>query len=375
MKTIILQRVIPSYRVTVFTEITAYPGHDIKIIIGDDLFESKAKNAKDLSNIRHIKLPARAISLFGRVFTRHCGLLSRIIREKPDVIVCEAESHFLGYLTAIFYKIFVAPRTRLILWCFYALPGLDKERTFFHAAVKSISRQFFHGFISYSTYGKAYLVSKGVVESKITVAINVCDTNVFFDRDQLLQLNKIEAKKILNVENMFVASYVGTLDKVKNPEFIIELGKIFRDQKFHFFLVGTGTAESELKEQIKNEDIANVSLTGRVTENLPLYYRASDVILVPGRGGIVMSEAMCFGVPVIVHQADGTEYDLVFSGKTGIILQGGQIKNFADELRRLSCDPVGVENMGRFARKLIQEQCNTNMMANSVIRAIEGAMH
>lgn len=375
MKTLILQRVIPSYRVSVFMEITAYPGHDVKIIIGDDLFESKAKNAKDLSNIRHIRLPARAIYVLGRVFTRHCGLLTSIIREKPDVIVCEAESHFLGYLTAILYKIFVAPRTRLVLWCFYALPGLHKDRTLFHTAIKSISRRFFHGYISYSTYGKAYLLSKGIAESKVTVAVNVCDTKVFFERDQLLQFNKTDAKRILNVENMFVASYVGTLDKVKNPEFLIELGKIFREQKFHFFLIGTGIAESELKEQIKNEDIANVTLTGRVTENLPLYYRASDVILVPGRGGIVMSEAMCFGVPVIVHQADGTEYDLVFSGKTGMILHDGQIKNFSEELRRLSCDPVGVENMGRLARKLIKERCNTNMMANAVIRAIEGAMH
>ena len=38
---------------------------------------------------------------------------------------------------------------------------------------------------------------------------------------------------------------------------------------------------------------------------------SADVVVVPGRGGIVISEAMVHGVPVIVHQADGTEYELV----------------------------------------------------------------
>ena len=46
-------------------------------------------------------------------------------------------------------------------------------------------------------------------------------------------------------------------------------------------------------------------------------YCKADIVYVPGRGGMIISEAMAFACPVILHEADGTEYDLVINGKTG----------------------------------------------------------
>lgn len=375
MKAIILQRVIPAYRVPVFRAITSSAGLDVKLVIGADLPESKARNAEDLSQVRHLRLQAQAIQLLGRVYTLHRGLLAAIRREHPDVIVCEAESHFLGYLTAILYKALFARHTRLVLWCFYALPGLHRERTPLHAAVKSLARRCFDGFISYSSFGKSHLVSTGIAQDRITVAVNVGDTQAFLERSRELALDKPAAKRTLGVEGCFVASYVGTLDEAKRPGLLVELGRRFRGEKFHFFLVGTGPAQAGLAARIEHEQLLNVTLAGRMTDQLPLYYRASDAILVPGRGGIVISEAMCFAVPVIVHQADGIEYDLVRNGETGTILPAGGADAFAAEIRRWAGDPQKVDEMGRRARHLIEERCNTQRMADAVIRAIEDAAH
>lgn len=117
--------------------------------------------------------------------------------------------------------------------------------------------------------------------------------------------------------------------------------------------------------------MSNITVTGRVTESLAHYYRASDVVVIPGRGGIVISEAMCFGLPVVVHQADGVEHDLVRQGVTGTILSSGSIEDFAGELLRLSESPDSVREMGKNAQRLILETFNTKTMAAAVVSAVE----
>lgn len=371
LKAVILQRVVPSYRVSVFKSITNDPNVDVSLVIGENLKEFKAKSAGDLSGIKHKLLAAKAFVINGRTFTWHKKLLHTLRQTAPDVIICEAESHFLGYWTAIFYKLLFSPNTKLVMWCFYVLPGSKGERSLLHRYIKALSRSFFDGFISYTSMGKSYLQSIGVDGSRITVAVNVCDTNKFLELDSKFTLNKISAKKILGVDGKFIVTYVGTLDDVKRPELVLEISRLVGVNNFHFFLVGDGPLKSTLSAIIEKKYILNVTLTGKITDNLALYYRASDIVLIPGRGGIVISESMCFGVPVLVYQADGVEHDLVIQNQTGIIVENGAPDDFAIQLQNLSCDIAHVEKMGATARALIISKYNTNSMANEVIQKIK----
>lgn len=371
MKALILQRVIPEYRVAVFRDITRNENFDISLIIGHSIEGSKAKNSNDLSGIRFIQLPTKCVSMFGRLFTWHVGLLRAIKEARPEVIVCEAESHFLGYLTAIVYKILLSPQTRLLLWCFYSLPGVEHERSLLHLWVKKNARHFFDGFISYTSYGKAKLISSGISPDKITVAVNVCDTESLVCKDASLLISKDDSKKTFGVEGKFVVTYVGTVDEAKKPEVIIDLADRFREKNFHFFLIGSGPLEESLRSRVIELGLHNITVTGRIVEDLPRYYRATDIVVIPGRGGIVISESMCFGVPVLVHQADGVEYDLVRQGETGVILRSGELTEFESELTALSESPDKVRKMGECARQLINDKFNTKSMAGAVIGSIE----
>lgn len=368
-KCLVLQRVIPSYRVAVFRKLSSSTDFDVSIVIGDDLRESKAKNAVDLSGIKLTRLPARAFSIFGRVLTIHKGLLRHLRYSKPDVVLCEAESHFVAYWTAIVFKLFFSQKTKLILWCFYALPGVRAERTPIHAFIKLIGRSFFDGFISYSTYGKNFLLAKGFSTEKINVAVNVCDTAHFLALDLKLKLSKDAAKVVVGAAGKFVVTYIGTLDEAKRPDLLLEICKVFDRQNVNFQIVGGGPLEQALKLRVRNEGLGNVILTGKVGDNLPIYYRASDLIIVPGRGGIVISEAMCFGVPVIVHQADGVEYDLVINNFTGIILRRGSADEFSTEICRLMKKPDLLVEMGKNAKILVSQSLNTESMCNSIVQA------
>jgi glycosyltransferase involved in cell wall biosynthesis len=371
---LILQRVVPSYRAAVFREITANQELSIGLVIGTSLKELKARNADDLAGIAHCQLPAMGLSLFGRVFVWHRGLIRHLRECRPQVIVCEAESHFLGYLSAIAYKIFFAPRVKLVMWCFYALPGIDRERSPLHAAVKGFARKFFSGFISYSSYGRDFLVSKGFDPERVTVAVNVCDSERYLAIDQRLSVAKERAKALLNVEGKFIVTYVGTLDPVKRPGLILDISKQLDESRFHFFIAGGGSMAECLALRVRQENISNVTLTGNIGDQLPLHYRASDVVLVPGRGGIVISEAMCFGVPVLVHQADGVERDLVIQGKTGHVLESGSAQSFSACLQRMADEAEKASEMGHAARALITHRYNSKSMADAVVSAIKCAL-
>jgi glycosyltransferase involved in cell wall biosynthesis len=124
-----------------------------------------------------------------------------------------------------------------------------------------------------------------------------------------------------------------------------------------------------LKKRTINENLSNVFLQGKVKDELQLYYRASNVMLIPGRGGIVISEAMAFGLPVIVHQADGTEHDLIQNEATGFRLSEGKLSEFQSAIEFLRDNPKICLSMGNTGKQLIMNSFNTDNMIKQIMLA------
>lgn len=367
---VVLQRFIPTYRVAVFEEIVEQADFKITYVIGENVDGVKAENADDLTSLNVIKLKSKGLNIFGRTLIWHFGLLKTLLKLRPNVVVCEAESHFLGYLIAIAYKIFMLGGPRLILWCFYVLPGREGDRGRVELVARKLIRSFFSSFISYAEMGKTYLIKQGIDPSCIHVAHNVCDTKKYLSKSACLNITKREAKSKLRLEDKFVVSFVGTLDTAKRPDLIIELAKIIRQDNVHFLIIGDGPLKKQLENKVRVNALNNVTLTGRVSEDISVFYRATDVTILPGRGGIVISESMCFSTPVIAYQADGTERDLVLNNDTGVILPSGDIDRFSESIKVLADDKLLCEKMGVNARELILSKMNTRNMASAVVLAV-----
>ena len=126
----------------------------------------------------------------------------------------------------------------------------------------------------------------------------------------------------------------------------------------------------ELRQQVIDEGLINVHLPGWVEAQLPLYLRAAGALLIPGRGGIIMSEAMAFGIPVIVYQADGTEDDLIIDQQTGMHLVDGSAAAFRDALIYLYSDEKRCAQMGKAGRQLIEQQFSTEHMLDQIVKAV-----
>lgn len=366
----VLQRVCTGYRTALFRRLSSEPGIESMLFIGDDVPGTKVKNATDLHGINHRKLPTRFIRLGTRVLPWHVDLLERLREFEPDVILCEGESHFLGYLQAIYFKFASHKRVGLLHWCYISLPGWPTIGGNGHRSViKRFFRNMFDAFVVYSTFSKECLLKLGQAGEKVFVATNVGDVESFLAASDALKETKAEARAKLNLPERFTALFLGTLDANKRPDLMLELARRCGKDSFNFVLLGGGGMLDGLRADAARDGLSNVYLPGRVNEGMPLYCRASDVLLIPGRGGIVISEAMAFGLPVIVHEADGTEYDLVQNGETGLVLPDASVETFGAAISQLQGDASRCARMGERGRELVRTQFSTANMVKQIAKA------
>jgi glycosyltransferase involved in cell wall biosynthesis len=372
MRIAVLQRVCTNYRVPLFQRLSSDESITFQLYIGDDVPESKVKNASNLEGIKYTRLKSRFIKIRGHFFPIHTDLLKNIKKFNPDVILCEGESNFFGYLQAIFYKLILNRQCKLIHWCFIALPGENDSGKPIIANVKKFFRRFFDGFLLYSTYSKKRLLELGdVPENKMYVATNVGNVEKMLKMYSKYKYTQIEIREILELPNKFTVLYLGSLDKNKRPEIIIELAKLTKFKEFNFIIAGEGPMYDQLIKMSEDYNLKNIWITGRISSKLYDYLKASDVLVLPGRGGIVISEALAFALPVIIHEGDGTEYDLIINGLSGYILSSGSIDSFDNCLSKLSSmDNHRRKKMGKYGQELVSKRFNTESMINQILYAL-----
>ena len=345
----------------------------MKLFVGRDIPGTKVKGVTDFGDVPVASLDTRLLQVGRRVLPFHVGLVYELRRFRPNVILCEGESHFLGYLQAIYYRHRYDKSAALIHWCYIALPGGRAKEGQVAAAVKAHFRKYFSAFLVYSSFSKERLIERGEDPRKVFVATNVGHVEKYLEESASVKKTKGELRSVLGLQDRFTVLYVGTLSQNKRPDVLLDLAQACPGDCYSFIIVGTGDLEGHLRTRVAREELANVHLPGSVTGTLPLYYRAADVLMIPGRGGIVISEAMAFGLPVVVHEADGTEHDLVENGVTGVRVAGGGVEDFRQALEMLRGNPERRAAMGAASRRVVEVRCNTDNMVRQILRAAEYA--
>lgn len=110
--------------------------------------------------------------------------------------------------------------------------------------------------------------------------------------------------------------YVGRLIAIKNLEFLID---VFNEINKPLTIVGTGILETFLKRKANS----NIKFTGFVPNNeISEFYNSNDVFILPSISetwGLVVEEAIYFGLPVLISSAVGCQEEMVLKPKTGIV--------------------------------------------------------
>jgi len=123
--------------------------------------------------------------------------------------------------------------------------------------------------------------------------------------------------------------------------------------------VGDGALRSELENYIKEHNLKNVHFTGFKNQTeLPKYYAMADIFVLPsGVGetwGLVVNEAMCFSLPVIISDIVGCGKDLVKNEKNGYIFPVGDVKKIAEHLADLIKNPKRRKLFGEKSLNIIK---------------------
>ena len=102
-------------------------------------------------------------------------------------------------------------------------------------------------------------------------------------------------------------------------------------------IVGDGDYLGDLKDHATSAGLSNVRFAGsQPAEQLARYYAAADIFVLPSLEdvwGLVVNEAMCFGLPVLASQFAGASQSLIAGSNVGTVFNPADIEEFSHRLR------------------------------------------
>jgi len=371
------------YRVPVFRRLNAIPGLAIKVFHGRSLPGTKLVNADSLDGFGHRELHTWVLwmrsSRRRQPLVFFPGLFWALMRYKPDVMVTSGGGNLLNNLAIFSYAwLFGIP---VVWWTLGRLPGRNHSGLgkLYRLVVERMERSS-AALLGYSSSATDYFRSSGYLARRSFRAVNCVDTDAIQSARERkgggvpLFLAKLRDRGCITI------LYVGALERGKRVERLVEAFSRLAAVGFdlHLLLVGDGPERRWLEEQVQERRLAkSVTFAGGVVEGVDEYFRSGDLFVLPGLGGLAISEALAHGLPVICVQGDGCEVDLVRDGHTGYRVGGSTDDEIVDELTQrmnavISDDDLRAA-MSAAALGMIRNEHNIGTFVSSVAAAIEHA--
>ena len=200
---------------------------------------------------------------------------------------------------------------------------------------------------------------------------NILLTPIGLDVERFSSSSQIDWKSKLELEDKHILLYVGVLENRRNPLFLLEVMKNLSDD-FVLIIVGSGPLDEEVRQRINNQHELNkrcVMLGKLKQEQLPSLYRISDLFLLASDYeiyGMVLLEALYFGVPVITTLTAGSEM-LIQQKKNGLIIKK-DIEVWANMILEIINDKERLGEMKSFSKQNILENYLWDVVSDNYIK-------
>jgi glycosyltransferase involved in cell wall biosynthesis len=178
-------------------------------------------------------------------------------------------------------------------------------------------------------------------------------------------------------EDAFVVGHIGRLAKEKNLEFLAEAVAAFMtsEPRAHFLVVGSGPAEKAIREIFARRNLQQrLHMIGVLRPPLLISaYRAMDVFAFASQSetqGMVLSEAMAAGAPVIGVDAPGVR-EVVVDQENGRLLAQQSVEDFSAALGWLAALPAERRQALRAAALATGEKFSMQRSADKALQLYE----
>lgn len=173
----------------------------------------------------------------------------------------------------------------------------------------------------------------------------------------------------------FTFLYVGRLVDFKHTPLMMQafIKAFAGNEKVHLRLVGDGEYMSELKSLAQGHK--NIHLLGAKFGNeLTDEYHNAHVFILPStyeQWGLVVNEAMCASMPIIVSNTVGSGYDLVKGQNTGLVFKDNDADSLAECMKRFVSSPELYKECSQNAYKLMHDHWNYDLYRKCLTKFIE----
>ena len=203
----------------------------------------------------------------------------------------------------------------------------------------------FSGFLAIGSANFDYYRAMGVPSDLIFRVPYTVDNTRFIAASKAARGDRSRMRVKLGMEPDFPAIiYASKFDRRKRPDDLLAAYARLRAEGVaaQLVLVGSGPLEGDLKRRVIDQAIPDVIFPGFINQSeLPAVYAVSDLFVLPSSNepwGLVVNEAMCAGLPIVLSEEIGCAEDLVRVGVNGATFSAGDVTGLAAAMRPILID-------------------------------------
>ncbi len=352
-KLAIQQRVLATYRAPLFDALAQACDGGLSVFAGLPLPKENIAVTDHLTRAHYV--PARNVHLFGGALFYQGGFLAWLADWDPDALIVEANPRNLSAPAAIRW---MKRRGRPVLGWGLGAPSLAGLLTGYRVALRRSYLLHFDALLTYSRRGAEEYAVLGFPADRIFIAPNAATPRPthplparpprFEGKPAILFVGRLQARK--RVDDLIRAC--AALPEHLRPRLVI---------------VGDGPERAALENLARAIYPAAEFVGAKHGPDLEPYFRAADLFVLPGTGGLAVQEAMSWGLPVVMGQGDGTNDDLVRPGNGWQLTGPGAL---AGVLAEALSDVSRLRRMGAESYRIVSEEINLEQMTAAFIQAL-----
>lgn len=327
MKVLYMVNVPAPYMVNYFNELGKYC--DLTVIFEKSTSSERDKSWKDYNFVNFKGIILKGIST--AVDMAFCPQVIKYLkRDKYDFIISSAMATPTGILAIMYMKF------RKIPFYLESEGGFAKSGRGIKENLKKFIMRDAKGYFSTTPIGDDYFITYGADPKKIYKYPFTSLYQKDILRQPLTSCEKRQLRDKLNIKEEKVIVSVGQFIYRKGFDLLIEASKRLNNE-VGIYIVG-GIPTQEYLEQKEKLNAQNVHFVGfKRKDELAEYYMASDLFVLPTREdiwGLVINEAMSYGLPVITTDKCIAGMELV-DDSNGRIIPSGEVDKLADAIIEL----------------------------------------
>lgn len=218
----------------------------------------------------------------------------------------------------------------------------------------------------------------GIPDQKLYLSPYSVDNDYFSAQSKMWKPRKSELKAELGIpDKKPVILCVSKLIPRKRPFDLLQAFELL-DGRGSLVFVGDGELRVPLEQYVRRKQIKQVFFAGFKNQSeIGKYYSLADVFVLPSEfetWGLVVNEAMCFGLPVIAANAVASSRDLIREGENGFIYSSGDIRRLKECLKIMIDSEDTRKKMGQRSLEIISSW-NYDRCITGILQAINTISH